>query len=272
LAKEFKSSFLTRSITASILTVPILAIVLIGNELLFLSAILATLFFASHEWVKNSISRSFFFNHIALLILFILMFLAPNKLQELTIFISAIFWMLFSLFLISNSTSKLHFIDFNNVYIRFLVIGSFFLCSHYILETNTIFSFSNYFLFLVFILNAAISDSAAYLSGTYFGKTRLFSEISPNKTFEGFLGGLLFSALFGVLIFIISDSTPLIIVLMIIGSFYAFVGDYFFSFLKRKSGIKDTGNLLPGHGGILDRIDSHLSSIPILTSILILVS
>ncbi|MDC3302416.1 hypothetical protein OAV58_04660, partial [Gammaproteobacteria bacterium] len=68
MAKEFKSSFLTRSITASILTVPILAIVLIGNELLFLSAILATLFFASHEWVKNSISRSFFFNHIALLI------------------------------------------------------------------------------------------------------------------------------------------------------------------------------------------------------------
>ena len=195
MAKEFKSSFLTRSITASILTVPILAIVLIGNELLFLSAILATLFFASHEWVKNSISRSFFFNHIALLILFILMFLAPNKLQELTIFISAIFWMLFSLFLISNSTSKLHFIDFNNVFIRFLVIGSFFLCSHYILETNTIFSFSNYFLFLVFILNAAISDSAAYLSGTYFGKTRLFSEISPNKTFEGFVGGLLFSAL-----------------------------------------------------------------------------
>jgi len=270
LAKEFKSSFITRSITALILIVPIFAIVFFGNNLLFLTAILATLFFAFHEWIRNSISRSFIFNHIALLILFILLFLAPNNLQELTIFISAVFWILFSFFLISNSTSRLYFVDFNNAFIRFLVIGSFFLCSYYILEAKTIFSFSNYFLFLVFVLNAAISDSAAYLSGTYFGKTPLFPEISPNKTLEGFVGGLLFSALFGVLIFIISESTPLIIVLMLVGSFYAFVGDYFFSFLKRKSGIKDTGNLLPGHGGILDRIDSHLSSIPILTSILIL--
>ena len=249
---------------------PIFAIVFFGNNLLFLTAILATLFFAFHEWIRNSISRSFIFNHIALLILFILLFLAPNRLQELTIFISAVFWILFSFFLISNSTSRLYFVDFNNAFIRFLVIGSFFLCSYYILEAKTIFSFSNYFLFLVFVLNAAISDSAAYLSGTYFGKTPLFPEISPNKTLEGFVGGLLFSALFGVLIFIISESTPLIIALMLVGSFYAFVGDYFFSFLKRKSGIKDTGNLLPGHGGILDRIDSHLSSIPILTSILIL--
>tara|TARA_B100001142_G_C14344675_1_gene659435 strand:+ start:3264 stop:4082 length:819 start_codon:yes stop_codon:yes gene_type:complete len=270
LGKEFKSNFLTRSITALVISVPIFGIVLFENKILVLLTILVTLFFAFHEWLKNSTSSSFVLNHMALLIFFILLFLAPHKFAELTIFLSGVFWIIFSVFLISNSTSKLYFVNFNNIFIRYLVIISFFLCSIYILEADNIFTFSNYILFLIFILNSAISDSAAYLAGSNFGKNPLFSEISPNKTVEGFVGGILFSTLFGGLIFALFNTTPLIIILMIAGSFYAFVGDYFFSFLKRKSGIKDTGNLLPGHGGILDRIDSHLSSLPILTSILIL--
>ena len=56
-----------------------------------------------------------------------------------------------------------------------------------------------------------------------------------------------------------------IIVILLISALYAFVGDYFMSYLKRKSGIKDTGSILPGHGGILDRVDSHLSATVIFT-------
>ena len=106
---------------------------------------------------------------------------------------------------------------------------------------------------LIIIFNSAISDSSAYLVGSFFGKNSLLKEISPNKTLEGFLGGICGSAIFGFLLVYFFESNPLLILILVIGSIFAFTGDYFFSFLKRKNGIKDTGSMLPGHGGILDR-------------------
>jgi phosphatidate cytidylyltransferase len=102
------------------------------------------------------------------------------------------------------------------------------------------------------------------LVGSAFGKTPLFKNISPNKTVEGFIGGVIGVLVFGLILSLLLNLNSIIIPLLIIGSFFSFAGDYFFSFLKRQSGVKDTGSILPGHGGILDRIDSHLPSMPIL--------
>jgi phosphatidate cytidylyltransferase len=107
----------------------------------------------------------------------------------------------------------------------------------------------------------ATHDTGAYLVGKYLGKTPLAPTISPNKTWEGFIGGFLFSFFFSLPFFwdnplalIIGSVLPLILSL----NFASLAGDLFESMLKRKAGLKDAGRLLPGHGGILDRIDGLL--------------
>ena len=118
-------------------------------------------------------------------------------------------------------------------------------------------------LYLFFFIWA--SDTGAYFSGRAFGKRKLFERISPNKTIEGFLGGLIASALVGIAAHHFLGGISLIS-WMCIGAFVSItstLGDLFESMLKRQSDIKDSGNILPGHGGILDRFDSTLISAPI---------
>tara|TARA_B100001250_G_scaffold44377_1_gene34911 strand:+ start:533 stop:1171 length:639 start_codon:yes stop_codon:yes gene_type:complete len=121
----------------------------------------------------------------------------------------------------------------------------------------------------ILILNTAIFDSFAYLIGSKFGKTYIAKKISPNKTLEGLIGGILGSMLFGIFVgYQIQDYG--IILFFIFLCFLAFVGDLLISFIKRQSGVKDTGTILPGHGGILDRLDSHLIVIPVSIMITVL--
>lgn len=102
-------------------------------------------------------------------------------------------------------------------------------------------------------------DSFSYIIGSLFGKRKIAPRISPSKTFEGFVGGLLITWI--TLNFaLLQQNTPIDLVtsfsITLVTCVLAFLGDLFESFLKRKAGIKDTGILLPGHGGFLDRFDS----------------
>jgi phosphatidate cytidylyltransferase len=118
-------------------------------------------------------------------------------------------------------------------------------------------------LYLFFFIWA--SDSGAYFSGRTLGKHKLFERISPNKTIEGFVGGMIASAFVGIAAHHFLGGISLIS-WMCIGVFVSItctLGDLFESMLKRQSDIKDSGNILPGHGGILDRFDSTLISAPI---------
>ncbi len=115
------------------------------------------------------------------------------------------------------------------------------------------------YIWLVFII-AWGTDTFAYLAGNLFGKRKLIPKISPNKTVEGSLGGILGAVLLTYIFSIIFklDNIPHIIVLSIFGSIIAQLGDLTASRIKRFTGIKDFGYLIPGHGGILDRFDSIL--------------
>jgi phosphatidate cytidylyltransferase len=118
-------------------------------------------------------------------------------------------------------------------------------------------------LYLFFFIWA--SDTGAYFSGRTLGKHKLFERISPNKTIEGFVGGIIASTLVGIAAHHYLGGISLIS-WMCIGAFVSItstLGDLFESMLKRQSNIKDSGNILPGHGGILDRFDSTLISAPI---------
>lgn len=121
------------------------------------------------------------------------------------------------------------------------------------------------FLYLVFII-AFGTDTFAYIIGNLFGKNKLSPTISPNKTIEGFIGGILGSVVLVVLYSMYFKITPLwsMILLSILTSILSQLGDLAASKIKRITKIKDFGNIMPGHGGVLDRFDSIIFAAPII--------
>jgi phosphatidate cytidylyltransferase len=133
------------------------------------------------------------------------------------------------------------------------------------------------YLVLIPILSAFGSDVFAYLAGGWFGKNKLCPEISPNKTVEGSIGGLIMApvvtVLYGLLLQYVYHYQVNYICMVLYGLAGAFagqVGDLSMSYVKRQFHIKDFGKVIPGHGGVLDRFDSVLFAAP-LTEILILI-
>lgn len=115
----------------------------------------------------------------------------------------------------------------------------------------------------------AVADIGAYFSGRAFGKHKLAPSISPGKTWEGVLGGLLGVALYGLLWLLLERELnvpfPGFFLLLAMASI-SVVGDLFESWLKRQAGLKDSGHILPGHGGVLDRIDALTAALPLAAS------
>ena len=115
-----------------------------------------------------------------------------------------------------------------------------------------------------------VNDSGAYFVGRAFGKTKLFEKVSPKKTWEGFAGGLIATVLCGLgcskIGLITSDlflmTTSHWVVLSLIISIFGTIGDLIESHLKRTANVKDSGVLIPGHGGVLDRFDGYLMAMP----------
>ena len=118
---------------------------------------------------------------------------------------------------------------------------------------------------LVFMISlSALMDTLAYFGGKSFGRRKFLSNISPNKTLEGFLIALLGTPILIMPILALLyeyDFIKLLIVVLLV-SIFSVLGDATASLFKRIAGVKDSSNLLPGHGGVLDRIDSHLAAAP----------
>ena len=110
------------------------------------------------------------------------------------------------------------------------------------------------------------ADTGAYFSGRRFGKRKLSPNISPNKTVEGLVGGLLLAVVVGVVLSLVAGASveqlPAVALVSAIAALFSVVGDLFESLLKRHAGVKDSGHLIPGHGGILDRLDGVLAALP----------
>jgi len=120
-------------------------------------------------------------------------------------------------------------------------------------------------LFLMVLIWSA--DSAAYFTGRIWGRTKLAPVLSPGKTREGVYGALLAAAVCGGLLawgggLSIAGALP-VVLLCLLTAFVSVIGDLFESLLKRRRGVKDSGRLLPGHGGVLDRIDSLTAAAPL---------
>ena len=122
--------------------------------------------------------------------------------------------------------------------------------------------YNPYLILFIFIL-IWISDTMSYFFGSLFGRTKLKIEASPNKTWEGFIGGLFCSVLFSHVSFnFIQEIFPFwkTVVLGFIIPIFGLFGDIVQSKIKRKAGVKDSGNIIPGHGGLFDRLDSAIGN------------
>ena len=124
---------------------------------------------------------------------------------------------------------------------------------------------NKYYLFLISIVS--LTDISGYFVGKTIGKNSLCPSISPKKTVEGFIGSLIIPLIIFFILFNFVFSIPILIsdvIFLLLCCIFCTVGDLSVSVYKRFHNVKDSGNILPGHGGILDRLDSYLPTISIL--------
>ncbi len=120
---------------------------------------------------------------------------------------------------------------------------------------------------LWFLLVIFAGDTGAYYTGRTWGKTKLYPEVSPGKTWAGVFGGLAASLVVGVVLgklLLVEVRVPVLALLALVLAVVGLLGDLFESMLKRQAQVKDASELLPGHGGMLDRLDSILFAAPVL--------
>ena len=118
---------------------------------------------------------------------------------------------------------------------------------------------------LMFILTWTF-DTFAYLFGVRFGKTKIMPSISPKKSWEGFAGGFIFTVLASFITthYFLEVDNSIALAMSLFLPFTATLGDFTESYYKRQAGVKDSGNFIPGHGGMLDRMDAFMITIPVL--------
>ena len=202
----------------------------------------------------------------SLILLFIVLIIFNNKIFSMYILI--VIGVLSSLEFanLSKKIFKNRFYSF--ISILFFIIYIFSLCFLFYYFTN----FIILKFFIILILSGCIASD---LGGYFFGKIikgPKLSKFSPNKTVSGSLGSFILTTfvICGITNFQINEFNFQIFLVALLTSFACQTGDLFFSYLKRKAKIKDSGNFLPGHGGILDRIDGILFGLPIGFSALVL--
>lgn len=177
-----------------------------------------------------------------------------NKLELL--FITAILLLVYSV-VVKN---KFTYDDVAFVVMSTMYVGIGF---YYLYETREA-SIAYIILALVIVW---VTDSGAYFTGRKIGKRKLWPEISPNKTIEGFVGGIVLAVIGAVIMQLIAPfdvSWLMLLFVVVVSSIFGQMGDLVESAIKRHYNVKDSGSLLPGHGGILDRFDSLLFVLPLL--------
>ncbi len=253
-----------RILTAIVAAAIFLPLVIIGNlPFLLLIYVMATIGLFELLRMKNLHKLSFVSGLSYLLLWIVLLpaqytgFLTSNAYDKIqVILIGAL------LLLVYTVVSKNYFTfdDAGFLLLAIVYVGIGFYFMYATREMNLTYIF--YALFTIWA-----TDSGAYFIGRSIGKRKLWPEISPNKTVGGFFGGIAFGVIVGILFYLftpIEGSILKIVFMSVLISIFGQLGDLVQSAYKRHYGVKDAGKLLPGHGGILDRMDSLIFILPIL--------
>ncbi len=248
-------------IKTAVVLVIIVGVAMFASRLpiLFLPLLTVGVLIASHEWTKLMPKRRQPAQFIALTLIVTLV----------SVFIPAtwaIWWVLsFGIWLMATKWVLVYPAQ-EKWYGRRLFFMGVVILTASITAMYSLWQVSSWWLMYVFLL-VWCADSGAYFVGRKLGKRKLAPNVSPNKSVEGLIGGLITAGLVGVGVGfgLKLDSMALIAFLGLsaLTVLASVLGDLFESMLKRRAGIKDSGTILPGHGGVLDRIDSLLSATPV---------
>lgn len=241
---------------------PLLFVLFAGGNFLYFTAFILSLLGINELYTAFRMKG---FNPVFIIAVVFCSLLLIHNIFSIPMFITVITY--FLLFMYSAT-----FVIFNNHSIIDLCITLFgiiyiaipFECIINIYEINT----QSFNLVWIVFLIAFSNDSFAYFIGKKIGKRKLIPNVSPNKTIEGSIGGVTGTILVLTLLSITTDlNTGIMIIIAVLGSITAQIGDLFASSIKRYSGLKDFSNIIPGHGGIIDRFDSILFVAPLILSL-----
>ncbi|MCO0596853.1 phosphatidate cytidylyltransferase [Peribacillus butanolivorans] len=256
-----------RIITAVVAAAIFIPIVILGGiPFLLMVYLLASIGLYELMKMKNMRVLSFeaILSHILLWVLLLpnenTAFLANINYDKVQIFLMGVLLLLLYTVVSKN---RFTFDDAGFLVITILYLGMGF---YYLFETRDSLGLGVIYILLA-LFTIWATDSGAYFIGKSLGKRKLWPEISPNKTVEGFFGGIFSALIVGVLFYVFSSLDYTLLQLLLISLIIAIfgqLGDLVQSAYKRHYGVKDSGKLLPGHGGILDRLDSLIFILPIL--------
>ena len=263
--------FYTRSITATAYAI-VLLLPLFYNEYVFYfvgficSLILVFEFIKlvsdyNHKFFSRDTGKSNFILYMTFPLYISLFILSKNQIFEIIFLIIIVFTNI----ILGFSLIKNKLFSFSILKNRF--IGHVYLVGSLVLffSLPNISGIYNPYIVFSFLALIWISDSAAYVFGVAFGKRPLFKSVSPKKSIEGFLGGLIFSLIVSIIFFkylSLGFSLSEWLILGVLTSCLGTLGDLVESQFKREAGVKDSGKWLPGHGGLYDRMDSIIFAAP----------
>ena len=259
--KEFRLRLLSSLI---ILTVFYISFI-IGNPLfvILLSSIFCLVLFELDKMDGTKINKFHFFKNLLLQFTLFIFLISKLKQFDFGFFID------YDIFLFLSLLINLYFYKIYNNYITFIFSNFILICFFLLLEILFMSDGLNLFLYVVLLISTM--DVFGYIGGKLIGKIKIVPKISNGKTLEGTLIGLIFTVTIASMI---RDLVNLDIYFsMLVGFFIgvlSFLGDILESSVKRSVGVKDSGNLIPGHGGLMDRLDGYIVVLPVFYTFLIL--
>jgi phosphatidate cytidylyltransferase len=268
--------FKQRFATASVLALLFICALVFSSTATFVSCIMLVVLIAGWEWsnlarIESTVGRLSFLLALLLSMLLIASFVGIYNENNFALsyqicFLSVILWAVIFLWLQGYPSSA---ILWSSKPIM-VCLGLFLLASTW-LALSAIVSLENgRYLLLLAVSIIVLADVGGYIAGKLFGRHKLAATISPGKTWEGLVGGLILQGcLIAVLVQFFTDVSLLSLCFLVFPvALSSVVGDLFESMLKRHRGIKDSSNFLPGHGGFLDRLDGVMAALPLFFVIL----
>lgn len=277
---------LIQRLLAAIVLIPLVVICLFFLPLYgFMIAMVVIFALAAWEWaqflhiksVKNKLLFAIGCTCFVVAIYFLFLFLSINTIDTdaifKTILLLSIVWWLVALLLVVTYPHSVRFWQNRLTKLLFacctlipFIFGMIALRGAYYYTDN----FYGAFLLLYVLVLVWATDSGAYFAGRAFGKHKLAPRVSPGKTVEGLIGGVVLALLISVIVYMsgyFAISFSNLMLSSICAILVSVLGDLTESMFKREANIKDSGHLIPGHGGILDRIDSLTAAIPVFAAV-----
>ena len=253
----------TRAITAIFFGLTVIYSVLYASTELALGLLLLALAICAFEYIRLAKIERFHSTLLTILLSISAFFVLKSPSNYYFLTVLGFFWWMGNIFLVSQYPKFIN-VWFHPIYLRYLYALLLFIPS--LVSIILIYNSYGQFALLSLFLILWTADSGAYFVGSKMGKRKLAPRVSPGKSIEGLLGGI-FSVVLLSIILLMSHLLPfdsfLFVFISAVTGIISVFGDLFESIIKREASAKDSSNLLPGHGGFLDRLDSLFAAAPI---------